>query len=100
MYLYDVVIYTRGDIERHVLGLACVLERLAAAGLTLKLKKCVFATTTIEYLGRHLSSDGVRPLERLVAAVRDFLRPDGAVAVKRFVHLAEYYRRFVDGLAR
>lgn len=39
VYLDDVVIFTRGCIERHILEVATVLERLEAAGLTLKLKK-------------------------------------------------------------
>ncbi|ETM37470.1 hypothetical protein L914_15979 [Phytophthora nicotianae] len=51
----------------------------------------------IECLEHELSSDGVRPLERLVTAVKDFPRPVDAVEVTRFVHLAGYYRRFIDG---
>ncbi|OWY99132.1 Transposase, partial [Phytophthora megakarya] len=50
-----------------------------------------------EYLGHELSSEGVRPLERLVTAVKDFPTPMDAVEVKRFIHLAGYYRRFVAG---
>ncbi|KAE9118319.1 hypothetical protein PF010_g8269 [Phytophthora fragariae] len=97
VYLDDIVIYTRGGIERHVLEVACVLERLSAAGLTLKLKKCMFATQRMEYLGHELSVDGVRPLDRLVTAVREFPKPRDATEVKRFVHLAGYYRRFIEG---
>lgn len=97
VYLDDIVIFTRGGIERHVVELATVLERLSAAGLTLKLKKCMFATRSMEYLGHELSGEGVRPLERLVTAVRDFPRPTDATEVKRFVHIAGYYRRFVPG---
>ncbi|KAE8973239.1 hypothetical protein PR002_g26257 [Phytophthora rubi] len=95
VYLDDIVVYTRGGIERHVVELATVLERLSAAGLTLKLKKCVFAATSMEYLGHELSSEGVRPVERLVTAVREFPRPRDPVEVKRFVHLAGYYRKFI-----
>ncbi|KAE8899079.1 hypothetical protein PF010_g3875 [Phytophthora fragariae] len=51
----------------------------------------------MEYLGHELSSEGVRPLERLISAVRDFPQPQDAVEVKRFVHLAGYYRRFIEG---
>ncbi|OWY92965.1 Retrovirus Polyprotein [Phytophthora megakarya] len=97
VYLDDIVIYTRGGIERHILELACVLEGLSSAGLTLKLKKCVFATETMEYLGHELSKEGVRPLDRLVNAVREFPKPTDATEVKRFVHLAGYYRKFVKG---
>ncbi|KAE8980862.1 hypothetical protein PR002_g23987 [Phytophthora rubi] len=97
VYLDDIVVFTRGGIERHVIELASVLERLSAAGLTLKLKKCVFATTSMEYLGHELSCDGVRPVERLISAVKDFPRPRDPVEVKRFVHLAGYYRKFIEG---
>ncbi|KAG2776501.1 hypothetical protein PC116_g10621 [Phytophthora cactorum] len=96
VYLDDIAIYTRGDIRRHVLEVACVFERLSAAGLTLKLKKCVFATTIMEYLRHELSAKGVRPLDRLVTAVKEFPRLGDAVEVKRFEHLAGNYRRFVE----
>ncbi|KAE9305418.1 hypothetical protein PR003_g21497 [Phytophthora rubi] len=55
----------------HLVQLAAVLQRLSSAGLTLKLKKCVFATDTMEW--------ATDPIE-----------------VKRFVHLASYYRKFIE----
>ncbi|GMF45695.1 unnamed protein product [Phytophthora fragariaefolia] len=96
VYLDDIILYTRGGIERHIVELACVLERLTEAGLTLKLKKCVFATRKTEYLGHALSSDGVRPLERLVSAARQFPQPRDEIEVKRLAHLVGYYRRFIE----
>ncbi|KAE9004888.1 hypothetical protein PF011_g12270 [Phytophthora fragariae] len=95
VYLDDIIIFTKGGIERHVIELAGVLERLRAAGLSLKLKKCTFATTSMEYLGHHLSDQGVQPAERLVRSVREFPWPTDATEVKRFVHLAGYYRTFI-----
>jgi hypothetical protein len=96
VYLDDIIVFTRGGIERHVVELASVLDRLATAGLTLKLKKCMFATTSMEYLGHELSCKSVRPVQRLVTAVREFPRPRDPTEVKRFVHLAGYYRKFVE----
>ncbi|KAE9265864.1 hypothetical protein PR003_g32322, partial [Phytophthora rubi] len=96
VYLDNIVVFTRGGLEKHIVELACVLERLAAAGLTLKLKKCMFATESMEYLGHQLSREGVRPVERLVTAVKKIPRPQNPVEVKRFVHLAGYYRKFVE----
>ncbi|OWY95251.1 Gag-pol fusion protein [Phytophthora megakarya] len=83
VYLDDIVIYTRGGIEQHVVQLACVLQRLSEAGLTLKLKKCHFAMSSMEYLGHELSAEGVRPLDRLVNAVRDFPTPVNDKETKR-----------------
>ncbi|KAE8977451.1 hypothetical protein PR002_g25017 [Phytophthora rubi] len=50
----------------------------------------------MEYLGHELSSEGVRPVGRLVTAVSEFPRPGNPVEVKRFVHLAGYYRKFIE----
>jgi hypothetical protein len=50
----------------------------------------------MEYLGHELSVDGVRPVQRLVSAVSEFTRPRDAVEVKRFGHLAGYYRKFIE----
>lgn len=90
VYLDDIVVFTRGGIERHIVELTAVLESLQRAGLTLKLKKYKFATQTMEYLGHELSCEGVRPLDRIVTAVREFPTPTDAVEAKRFAHLAGY----------
>ncbi|GMF66734.1 unnamed protein product [Phytophthora fragariaefolia] len=74
-----------------------MLERLAQAGLTLKLRKCRFAAKSLEYLSPELSCHGIRPLQRLVSAVQEFPRPKDAVEPKRFAHLAGYHKRFVAG---
>lgn len=42
-----------------------------------------------------LSPEGVGPMNSLVTSVKKFVRPEEASAVKRFVHMAGYYRRFV-----
>ncbi|OWZ20533.1 Gag/polymerase/env Polyprotein [Phytophthora megakarya] len=86
VYLDDIVIFTKGDLQRHIVEVAGVFDRNAR-----------FAVQSMEYLGHELSSEGVRPLSRLVSAVRDFPRPTDTTEVKRFVHLAGYYRRFIEG---
>ncbi|GMF58796.1 unnamed protein product [Phytophthora fragariaefolia] len=95
VYLDDVTIFTKGNVTRHVVELAAVLERKSRAGLSLKASNCSFGTTRLEYLGHELDSDGIRPMESVVTSVRDFPVPEDEKAVKRFVHLAEFYRRFI-----
>lgn len=95
VYLDDVIIYTKGNIARHVVQLSAVLERLSQAGLSLKAAKCSFGTTHLEYLGHELDEEGVRPLDRLVKSVREFPTPTDETSVKRFVHMAGSYRRFI-----
>ena len=83
-----------------MLHLAMVFQRLASVGLTLKLKKCILAPHEVEYLGHRLTRDGVKPVGRLLQAVREFPTPTREKEVRSFVHLAEYYRKFVQDFAR
>ncbi|POM63928.1 Uncharacterized protein PHPALM_20612 [Phytophthora palmivora] len=43
------------------------------------------------------AEDGVRPLDRLITAVREFPILKDSVEAKRFVHLAGYDHKFVEG---
>jgi hypothetical protein len=95
VYLDDVISFTKGGVTRHVIELAAVLERLSKAGLSLKAAKRSFGTTRLEYLGHELDADGIRPMASLVRSVREFPVPEDDKAVKRFVHLAGFYRRFI-----
>ncbi|OWZ06249.1 Gag-pol fusion protein [Phytophthora megakarya] len=99
VYLDDVIIFTKGDVAQHVVELATVLERLSQAGLSLKAKKCTFAATKLQYLGHELDAEGVRPMESLVRSVVEFPMSTDSAEVKRFVHMAGYYRRFVPDFA-
>ncbi|KAE9305076.1 hypothetical protein PR003_g21593 [Phytophthora rubi] len=99
VYLDDVIIFSRGSVARHVVQLAAVLERLAGAGLSLKASKCSFASEKLNYLGHELDGAGVRPMSSLVESVKNFPTPTDVTEVKRFVHMAGYYRRFVSDFA-
>ncbi|GMF19577.1 unnamed protein product [Phytophthora fragariaefolia] len=86
-------VLVHGDSLPNVVELAVVLERLSAAGLSLKASKCTFAAKHMEYLGHDLTTEGIRPTERLVKAVAEPPRPTDDAEVRRFVALAGYYRR-------
>ncbi|KAE8968787.1 hypothetical protein PR001_g27690 [Phytophthora rubi] len=99
VYLDDVIIFSRSSVAQHVVQLAAVLERLAGAGLSLKASKCSFASEKLNYLGHELDGAGVRPMSSLVESVKNFPTPTDVTEVKRFVHMAGYYRRFVSDFA-
>ena len=74
VYLDDIVIHS-GSWKDHCKHLEEILSRMENAGLTLKLKKCVFAATDCTYLGYKIGQGGVRPEESKVQAVVDMSRP-------------------------
>ncbi|OWZ19680.1 LOW QUALITY PROTEIN: hypothetical protein PHMEG_0006031 [Phytophthora megakarya] len=65
---------------------------ISVADLTLKHKKWYFAIEEMEYLGHELSSEGVRPFDRLMTANFRRLRTQKRLGV---FHLAGYNRTFV-----
>ena len=52
-----------------------VFERLSEHGIVINPYKCLFGVAELDFLGHHLNSKGVIPLQNKVQAVRDFPLP-------------------------
>lgn len=99
VYLDDVVIPSSG-IEQGVERLRRFLNALIAAGLTLRLDKCVFLAERIKFLGHNVSRSGIEPGEQKVCAIREFVPPKDVHEVRRFLGLTGFFRKFVPNYAR
>ena len=62
-YIDDILI-TGATISEHDNNLKEVLKRLQERGVCLKQEKCCFFQDSVEYLGHHISADGVTPLRK------------------------------------
>ena len=60
VYLDDVIIYST-SIEQHIKHIDIVLGLLQEAGLKIKLSKCTFLQTSVNYLGHVISDKGITP---------------------------------------
>lgn len=95
----DILIYSNST-EEHVKHLKQVLDRLRCAGLMLHPQKCTLARPEVVYLGHIVSRDGILPNPEKVNAVKDMLVPTNVKAVRQFLGLASYYRRFIPKFAK
>ena len=73
-----------------------VFETLRHYKLYAKRSKCSFARSEVAFLGHNLSVDDVKADPAKVAAVRHWATPTSCVEVRRFVGLANYFRRYIE----
>ena len=99
VYLDDIIIFTK-DVETHIQIIQDVLSRLKKHGLHLRADKCYFFKKEISYLGHVVSSEGIRPDPKKVAAISDWPIPTTVKELQSFLGLLGYYRKFIKGYAR
>lgn len=98
VYLDDIIVFS-DTMEGHVERLRDVFRRLDDAGLSLKIGKCHFASSSVNYLGHVIGNEGIRPEPAKIEAVQSFPVPTCVKELQSFLGLANYYRRFVNGFA-
>ena len=79
--------------------LRVVLQTLKDHQLYAKYRKCDFLMRSVTFLGNIIISEGVEVDPRKTKVVKNWPRPLTPNDIRRFLGLAGYYRRFVDGLA-
>ena len=98
-YIDDIVVFSMSGAE-HVDHLRRVLGALRESGLTIKMDKCEFGKTQLEYLG-HLIGNGELAVPRHRAtAMAEFKLPRTKKQLRSFLGAALYYRRFIKDFAR
>ncbi|KAF8400118.1 hypothetical protein HHK36_013414 [Tetracentron sinense] len=86
--------------ESHQQHLAQVLGVLQANGLYANRKKCEFGKTQVAYLGHIISGKGVAADPSKVQAMVSWPTPTNLRALRGFLGLTGYYRKFVAGYAQ
>ena len=94
IYLDDIIIFS-STFNEHLKCLACVFDRLWAAGLELKAKKCHFMQEQVTYLGHIISNKGIVPDKAKLTAVTVYPTPQTTKEVKQFMGISNYYRNFI-----
>ena len=95
VYLDDILIYSQSQSD-HIQHARQVMQKLLDHQWVCKLKKCDFATKSVEYLG-HIVSDGRIAIDPdKMKAVTDWPVPfKNLHEVQSFLGLVGYYRKFI-----
>lgn len=98
MYLDDFLIATE-TVEHHLTILEKTFKLLVANCLELRLDKCRFLQTRLDYLGYTVTSEGIQPTTQGIGTIKTFPVPRNVRDVQSFLGLCSYFRKFVEGFS-
>lgn len=94
VFFDDILVYSPSE-ETHLEHLREVLKILQQHQLYDKRTKCSFAQTQVHYLGHVINQNGVGVDPQKIQAVKECLVPTTVKALRGFLGLTGYYRKFV-----
>lgn len=99
VYLDDILVYSDTE-EEHIKHVQEVLERLQRYKLYVKLSKCEWHVSQVEYLGYIVAPEGVKMDPERARVVEEWPEPRSIRDIRIFVGFANYYRRFIRRFSR
>ena len=97
-YIDDLLIASK-SLAEHKQHLRLVVQRLVDHGLVIQPGKCVFAQTSLDFLGHRVDARGIHTLSDKIEAIQQFPQPQTNRKLREFIGLVSYYRRFVPHCA-
>ena len=94
MYLNDILIYSE-DMESHQRHVWEVLHQLWLHKLFAKLEKCKFHSDSVEYLGYHLSPEGLTMSLDKITTIANWPEPHKVKDIQSFLGFANFYCWFI-----
>ncbi|XP_062698374.1 uncharacterized protein K02A2.6-like [Aedes albopictus] len=97
-FIDDILIFG-GTEEEHDRALEKVMNALKSRNILLNHDKCVYKVKEVDFLGHHVSENGIKPTEDKMAVLKSFRAPHTAEELRSFLGLVTYVGRFLPNLA-
>ena len=93
VYLDDILIASSTEKE-HMDDLKTVFRRLIDHGLVIRLEKCLFGVSSLEFLRHQVSKKGSSPTQAKVKVIQTFPQPSTVKGLQEFLGMINFYHRF------
>jgi hypothetical protein len=97
-YLDDVIVHGKTWSD-HIHKLRTVCQRFQNHNLVLNPEKCQFGHQEVDFLGMHISSDGIRPNSEKISAIQLLPSPSSLKELRGALGSLSYFRRFIPNFA-
>ncbi|KAK3756427.1 hypothetical protein RRG08_029097 [Elysia crispata] len=98
VYLDDILIASSTEKE-HPDELKVVFRRLTDHGLVIRLEKCLFGVSYLEFLGHQVSKKGSSPTQAKVKVIQTFYQPSTMKGLQEFLGMINFYHSFLPNIA-
>jgi len=95
-YVDDVLIAS-ASAEQHVDHVRAVLGCFEEFGIAINPAKCVYAASSLTFLGHIVDTRGLRPNPDSINVIRQWTRPNTKKELQRFLGSLNFYHRFIPG---
>lgn len=99
VYMDDVIVIGKSE-QDHINNLEEAFDTCRKKNLKVNPDKCQFFRTEVLFLGHKCSSEGIQPDPSKYDTIQNYPTPTDSDAVRRFVALANYYRKFIPDFAK
>jgi RNase H-like domain found in reverse transcriptase/Reverse transcriptase (RNA-dependent DNA polymerase) len=99
IYLDDVIVYSR-SIQDHIQHVEEILSLLQQLGASLKLKKCHFFQSSVDYLGHVIYPRKLAVAQKNIESIGKAIYPTTRTQLRSFLGMCNVCRRFVDRFAK
>ena len=98
IYLDDIIVFLKTE-EEQLHWLHIVFEHFREHHLKLKLTKCDFFKSKINYLAHHVSREGLQPSKENLKTIAEIPSPQTYMEIQAFLGLLGHYQQFIKGFA-
>ena len=92
VYTDELLHVTKDSWTKHLSILEEMFTRLQKAGLKVNASKSCFVVHKFDYLGYHVTRDGVMPIPKKVEAIQALAVPKTRKQLRQFIGMINFYR--------